>query len=221
MEPARFQAWWRQFERRTDGEDSHQIARRLRAKLRRTRVAERPEFIRGLWDVLLRQRRAYGVALLLLDDLKELERLHELARSLVPLPGLQSPDEEAHLADLLRVLAASNVRELLRPVEAYLLKRPIGPYWATVPWALWPHRKRLFTRAWQRYLGDVRPTDWKSTEVVECFLTEPEAVSLVRDAISGRDPQNWTHLRDALIGTADHVGWLSAEQRESLDRALL
>ncbi|HXV76379.1 MAG TPA: hypothetical protein VD788_08665 [Candidatus Polarisedimenticolaceae bacterium] len=220
MDTIRFQTWWRQFERRVEGEGCHEIARRLRAKLRRTRVADRPEFVRELWDKLLQRQHSYGVALLVLGGLSELERLRELARRLTPLPPPQPADEEAHLADLMRILAASNDDELLRPVETYLLERPISPYWATVPWALWPHRKRLFARAWQRYLQDVQPTDWKPTEVLECFLAEPDAVRLVRTTISDNHPEHWNDLRDALIGEADQVGWLSVEQRESLDRVI-
>lgn len=217
----RFESWWRQFGRRVEGEEPHEIARRLRVKLKRTRVAERPRLLRKLWVGLLQDWRAYGVALLLLDHLKDVRLLHELARGLVPLPSLQSADEEAHLADLMRILAAADSTALLPPVECYLLERPIGRFWSTVPWALWPHRPGLFARAWRRYLLDLRPSDWNPPEVLECFLSEPEAVRVVRAAIVDEHPDGWNVVRDALLGEARQVGWLSDEQRESLDRAVL
>jgi hypothetical protein len=215
-----FERWWRAFQSRTRGEDPHRVAGRLRAKLRRTRVAERPVLRQRLWRALLRERHDYGVALFLLASESDHTCLGELAAFLTPLPELQSRDQESHLADIVRLLAATDVAPLLRPVEAYLLRRPIGPHWATVPWALWPHRKHLFARAWQRYLREVRPDHWNSSQVLAAFLAEPEAVRVVRRTVAREQPENWSSLREALIGVADRVEWLSREQRESLDRAV-
>jgi hypothetical protein len=220
MTSRQFDRWWRHFDRRAQGEGCHEITRRLRSKLKRIRVADRPAFVRKLWPALLQDWHAYGVALQLLSHLREVERLHEMVDALMPLPGLQGTDEEAHLADLMRILAASDVPTLLEPVECYLLERPIGPYWETVPWALWPHRQQTFARAWQRYLVDVRPTDWKPTEVLESFLSEPDAVRVVRAEIAGDHPDDWNSLRDALRGEAEQVGWLSDEQRASLNQVI-
>ncbi len=221
MNSKRFDIWWDGFQRRVADEEPFEIANRLRRKLCRTRVTEREEFLRRLWGVLLQRRRAYGVALFLLEGVKDLAQLRQLARKLMPLPGLQARDEESHLADLLRLLAAADVPTLLPPVEAYLLERPIGPYWATVPWALWPHQKELFARAWQRYLCETQPSDWNAALIIDSFLTEPEAVSLVRTMVAAVRPESWEFLRQALIGEAGQVGWLSEEQRESLDQAVL
>lgn len=216
-----FEKWWKRFECRLEDEEPYKTASRLQRKLGRMRVAERPEFLLQLWEVLLQHRHAYGVTLFLLDAVTDLVQLYEMAERLTPLPSLQPPDEEAHLADLIRILAASDVPGLGPPVEAYLLVRPIGPFWATVPWALWPHQKKLFTRAWQRYLRETQPTEWNATLIVKSFLTEPDAVRLVRSAVARQHPEDWEPLRLALIGEADQVGWLSEEQRESLDQAVL
>ena len=216
-----FDTWWSGFERRACDAGPHETAERLRGKLRRTRVAERPGFLCDLWQVLLQQRRDYGVALFLLDALTDADCLHELALRLCPLPGLQSPDEEAHLADLMRVLAAANDPDLLLPVTQYLLERPMSPEWTTVPWALWPHQKELFARAWQRYLRETQPADWHDGLIVKSFLAEPDAVRLVRSKVALEHPEHWDTLRAALIDVADQVSWLSREQRASLDRAVL
>ena len=217
----RFQIWWSGFERRTRQDDPFDTALRLSVKLRRTRVADRPEFVNQLWEVLLQRRHAYGVALFFLDSLTDAQYLRSLAEYLLPLPPNQSHDEESHLADLVRVLAAADIPGVLAPVEQYLLDRPIGPLWATVPWALWPHQAELFARAWLRYLREIQPNDWGTAMIVRSFLTEPEAVRLVRSTISGDHPEQWISLREALLGEADRMSWLSEEQRESLGRAVL
>jgi len=218
---SRFEIWWSGFERRTRDDDPFDTALRLSVKLRRTRVAERPEFVNQVWEVLLQRRRAYGVALFFLDSLTDAQYLRSLAEYLVPLPPNQPHDEESHLADLVRLLAAADLPGVLTPVEQYLLDRPIGPLWATVPWALWPHQKELFALAWLRYLREIQPNDWSSALIVKAFLTEPDAVRLVRTTISRDHPEQWDSLREALLGEAEQVGWLSEDQRESLGRAVL
>lgn len=221
MLSTRFESWWDGFERRTRNDDAFDTALRLSVKLRRTRVADRPEFVNQLWEVLLQRRHSYGVALFFLDSLTDAQYLRSLAEYLVPLPPNQSHDEESHLADLVRLLAAADMPGVLEPVEQYLLDRPIGPLWATVPWALWPHQAELFSRAWLRYLHEIQPNDWGTAMIVRAFLTEPDAVRLVRSTISRDHPEHWTSLREALLGEADQVSWLSEEQRESLGRAVL
>ena len=221
MADRRFEAWWDGFTRRARHAGAYDTARRLQDKLRRTRVAERSEFLRDLWEVLLQRRREYGIALFLLDALTDPEGLQELATHLLPLPDLQSSDEEAHLADLMRLLAAADDPTVLPPVREYLLERGISPEWTTVPWALWPHQKDLFAQAWQRYLREKQPGDWNCSAMVKSFLAEPDAVRIVRSKVAHEHPEHWDVLRAALIDEAEHVGWLSREQRASLDRAVL
>jgi len=217
----RFEIWWSGFERRTRHDDPFDAALRLSVKLRRTRVADRPEFVNQLWEVLLQRRHAYGVALFFLDSLTDAQYLRSMAEYLVPLPPHQPHDEESHLADLVRILAAADMPGVLAPVEEYLLDRAIGPLWATVPWALWPHQTELFALAWLRYLREIQPNDWSTAMIIKSFLTEPDAVRLVRTTISQNHPEHWNSLREALLGEAEQVGWLSDEQRESLGRAVL
>ena len=217
----RFEAWWDGFTRRAVHVGPYETAHRLRGKLRRTRVAQRSEFLRDLWEVLLRRRREYGIALFLLETVTDPAGLHELAACLSPLPELQSPDEEAHLADLMRLLAAAGDPALLPPVREYLLERGMSRDWVFVPWALWPHQKELFAQAWQRYLRETQPGDWSGPAVVKTFLAEPDAVRVLRSKVADEHPEHWHVLRAALLDEASHVGWLSREQRALLDRAVL
>jgi len=145
-----FDRWWQHFLRSMGLEEPHESARRLRRKLQRVKVADRPEFVKRLLEKLLQRHHAYGVALLVLEGIKDPAHLEDIADNMAPLPGPQTDDEESHLSDLIRILAAANMDSLLPVVEEYLLNREIGAYWPSVPWAVWPHRKRLFGKAWLR-----------------------------------------------------------------------
>ena len=137
-----FDKWWDRFLRSMGLEEPHETARRLRRKLRRVKVADRPQFVKRLLEKLLQLHHAYGVTLLVLEGITDPAHLDDIAEHLMPLPGPQTDDEESHLSDLIRLLAAANNDSLMPVVEAYLLERDIGPYWPSVPWAVWPHRKR-------------------------------------------------------------------------------
>lgn len=215
-----FDRWWSRFARESAGEDPYLTAQRLRRKIRRTRVADRRAFLRHLWRRLLRDDLAFGVALFLLEESLPPEVLLDLARQLRPLPALQSDDEESHLADLIRCLAATGERRLAAPVEEYLLERAIGPHWASVPWTLWPRRRRLFARAWERYFVDVAPSNWDEDRALNPFLGERDAAKAVAARLAERAPERLERFREILLRRAQSVGWLSPSQRESLERAL-
>ena len=215
-----FDSWWSRSRRRLSAEDSYDTAWRLRRKLRRIRVAERHNFVNRLLDVLLREERAYGVALFFLEGLSDPVYLVRIAEGLRPLPGLQSDDEESHLADLLRILAAAAGPALPPVIEEYLIDRPIGPHWPSVPWALWPGHKELFASAWHRFFTEHHPEDPPAQPIVQAFLTEHEAIRRVRPALAAASPELWAALREALSRLAGRVGWLAPEQRENLERAL-
>jgi hypothetical protein len=220
LTPQRFDRWWAHFSARFGNEDSYAVARRLRRKIRRVKVDARPDFLRRLFGVLLRQERSYGVALFLLDAISDPVYLRELAELMRPLPALQSEDEESHLSDLVRILAAVNDPEFLPVVEEYLLDRPIGPHWPSVPWALWPAERDLFSRAWCRFLSRLSHEERPNTLIVKTFLSEPDAICAVRDRLRHESPDRWEELREALLRHAGDAGWMSAGQREALEQAI-
>lgn len=220
MPSASFETWWTRSRLRLSSEDPYETARRLRRKLRRTRVADRPALVGRLLEVLLREERAYGVVLFLLEGLSDPAYLERIAGDLRPLPGLQPDDEESHLADLLRIIAAAAGASLPPVVEEYLLERPISPHWPSVPWAVWPARKTLFASAWRRFFLEHHPDDPAAQPVVRALLSEHEAVRRVRSAIEDGSPERWAALRQALELQASRTGWLSTEQREALKGAI-
>ena len=213
--------WWRGFQAGLDeGSDSYDAARELRRRIGGLDVDERQEFLLAALDVLLVQRHAYGVIFFLLEGISDPSFLTEIASRLEPLPSLQSDDEESHLADLIRVLAAAGDAELMAPVETYLIERPIGPHWASVPWAIWPRRPKLFGSAWVRFFVEHDPADWRHTLVIKSFLAEPEAILAIRVPLEHESAGAWEALREALLRQAGSPSWLSEGQRDALDRAV-
>ncbi|MCP3977731.1 MAG: hypothetical protein GY716_00175 [bacterium] len=215
-----FTTWWGGFreELRKPG-DPHDRARTLRMRLSTLDVGDRRRFTRDVLGHLLRER-AYGVSLFLLEGVTDESCLRDIAENLLPLPGLQSEDEESHLADLIRVLAAVNDTSLMDPVDAYLLEREIEAHWASVPWALWPHHKQTFADAWLRFFLAVAADEWKDTLVIKSFLIEPAAIRIVRARLEPASPDTWNALREALLRQAGLVRWLSDDERAALERAL-
>ena len=223
MPTAEFENWWAEIQRHPGGlraTEAHATARRISRRLRALTNADHSEFVDQLMQVLLERHHAYGVALFLLEGISDPAVLDMIARHLQPLPGRQCDDEEAHLADLIRVLAAANDASLMPVARDYLLQREIVPGWATVPWALWPHNKELFGDAWARFFRERDPAEWTSTLIIKSFLTEPDAISVVRKRFDGGSGRHWAALRDALLRQAGLVGWLSAEQRAELEQLL-
>ena len=221
MPSAEFENWWAEIQRQPGGlrdTDALDTARRVGRALRRLTDAEHARYFDQLMQVLLRRHHAFGVTLFLLEGVEDPALLHRLVAWLSPLPDPQDDDEEAHLADLVRVLAAADDDDLMPVVEAYLLDRPIVPVWSTVPWALWPHRKDLFAAAWTRFFNERNPAEWMNTLVIKSFLGEPEAIDVVRHRIEETEGSNWRPLRDALLRQAGIASWLSTEQRRDLEQ---
>lgn len=209
-----FQSWLR------EQPDPHDAARRLRRHLSALPPDEQRRLLNQAIAVLLRERHAYGVTLFLLEGITDPDYLHRIATELQPLPGLRSDDEESHLSDLIRILAAAEIETFIPVVRDYLLNRPISPHWASVPWALWPHHAELFTTSWRRFFLEIESDRWKNTLVIKSFLTEPEAIQKVRAALEPESVELWNTLRSALLRQAGTVGWLSRPQTDELEQAL-
>lgn len=213
--------WWGCFRAELGGRiDPMETARRLQRRLRDLEGPERQVWLDRILEFLLAERRAYGVCLFLLEGITDPGYLRVIARHLEPMPARCDDDDEGNLADLIRVLGAADDRELLPAVEHYLLRRDLAPAWSTVPWALWPHRKALFTTAWNRYFSTEDPAGWHNTLVVRSFLTEPEAIRLVRGRLEEENSERWELLRAALLRQAGSASWLSSSQRAELEKAV-
>jgi hypothetical protein len=221
MSSAEFEQLWISFESARDAStDSYENAAWWGNRLPGLEPAKGNRQLERLLSRLLQRSHDYGITLFLLERLSDPAVLELICTHIQPLPDIQSADEEAHLADLIRILAASDEPSLEAPVRYYLLERTIGPHWATVPWSLWPHSKNLFGEAWKRYFLECAETDWMGTLVIKSFLADTAAISLVREHLSEEYPRQWDLLRNTLIQQAGSVSWLSADDRLLLDDCL-
>lgn len=221
MPSAAFENWWTEFQRTPDAlANPHEAARRIGRHLRSVAAAEQRAFIDDLLEILLQREYRYGVALFMLEQVTDPHALLMLSQRLRPLPELRTEDQEGHLADLVRILASTDDPELMPAVQTYLVDRPIGPHWSSVPWALWPHRKDLFGQAWARFFRHQHPSIAEGTLVIRSFLSEPDAIQVVHQVLLESSPDRWDALRDALLRQVGSVRWLDADQRAALDRSL-
>ena len=78
----------------------------------------------------------------------------------------------------------------------------------------------LWGKAWRRFFLERDPADPKGTLIIKSFLTEPEAVRVIKHSLEVDSPDSWKPLREALLRQAGLVSWLSDDQREALDRAV-
>ena len=216
-----FDRWWNQTLREPGAlDDAYRMARTLWARLDRVEQQDRQRCTERLMRVLLRERLAYGIVLFLLEGMTDPADLKTIHENLLPLPERQSDDEEGHLADLIRILAAADEPTLLPAVRDYLLEREIVPIWPSVPWALWPHQQSIFGQAWYRYFVEQDPSDWPATLVLRSFLGEPEAIRAFRQPLAQSAADRWTALRVALLSLAVNASWLSEDQRVALHQVL-
>ncbi len=216
---AEFLAWWRPLDQaRARAEDPQVAARAIREELRALPARKRRRFLEPLTRELVGKRKEFGVALFLMEGIEDPAYLRTLAEHLDPLPEPQAaPDAEAHLADLVRLLAAGGDARGRALVRAYLLERPIGPAWETVPWALWPAERALFAEAWTRYFTEVEPRRWKGGDTVRSFLAEPEAVEAVREAMRAAGAnRRWGVLRRDLARESENAPWLAPDETTRL-----
>ena len=220
-ESVSYDEWWSEFvEGLRERGDAYEAAARLRRRLQALPPKERGPRAAAALHSLLVEQRAFGVALFLLEGLTDRRLLRTIASALEPLPDRCWDEEESYLADLIRLLAAADDELLVAPVRSYLLERRIDPQWSTVPWALWPHGRELFARAWRRFFVETEPAEWAGSLVVRPFLSEADAIVLVRDRLGDAAPARWNGFRDALARQAGLAGWLTTKQRTALERAL-
>jgi hypothetical protein len=216
-----FENWWSEFQRAPDAlAKPHAAARRIGRYLRSLDPTVQLDFIDDLLQALLQRQHRYGVSLFMLEQITDPKALSILADRLDPLPDLQSEDEEGHLADLIRILATVDDSQVLPVVRTYLVERAIGPHWSSVPWAVWPHHKELFGQAWARFYRHQPPSIAEGTLVIRSFLSEPDAIHVVRKALVESSPRRWDDLRGALLRQAGSVRWMDDGQRAALDRSL-
>jgi hypothetical protein len=220
MAPGELDRWWERYrDGLADDADPAEIAQAVRSRLATVRGRVYGRLLRRALRDLTR-RGAYGAVLHLLQTIRNPDYLHDVASGFDGPAPAPDDDEEAWLADLMRVLAAADEENWIAPLRRYLLEWPMDAHWTTVPWALWPHRAGLFAAAWARYFREREPGDWRAEGVLRTFLGDPLAIRAVAETLDGEEPARWAELRRQLSRRAGDVTWLSTDQRAELERAL-
>jgi len=156
----------------------------------------------------------WGIALGVLQTEATRDQIRSLCGSVRSLPV--EPEAESNLVYVLRVLAADPNGDCLAAVEDYLLKGPFRVYWSALPWALWPHHRDLFVRAWVRYFTTRPSKEWRNTVVPQAFLGRADAL---KSQLLMTSNAAWRELRRALKKHRD-APWLNDEQRSALSELL-
>jgi|GEM_PF-2170355 len=178
----------------------------------------RTEFIDELVSIVCDRSKGSGVAFSVLEKNCTAEGFSRIASYVSTLSASTGLDDQSALSAALRVLAGSDNPRHRDLLKRYLLVAPIGVYWTSVPWALWPRDMDMFARSWTRYFSSVPATTWRDTVIVQAFLSKSDAIVCVRDVLQSATEEAWGHLRMALLKQIDRP-WLKESEREQLKLA--
>jgi hypothetical protein len=214
-----FEAWWSDYLTRTAGvRDAGAVIDDLRARLARLPAAERALLEDGFVEVVLGRREGWSEAAGALEGRLTRAGCSRIAARAVSLQRA-SLEDESYEAQLMRLLAASPACEEAPVVRSYLLDEPIGMYWSTVPWSLWPRDTDLFIAAQMRYLAERGPESVRGTAVIQSFFNTPTALALLKEALVRSDRQAlWERFRRAALDTRDT--YLDDEKRHEVEAIL-
>ncbi|MGH9970482.1 MAG: hypothetical protein ACREBG_22200 [Pyrinomonadaceae bacterium] len=218
MDQIGFDELWKGFISPEYKDSGFENVREIRNYLHRLPDHKRAAFLDELVSVAIAGKEGYGIALSVLESESMPQHVRVICEYVTRVlndPMLQEND----LVGFLRILASDKFGQCLAPVETYLLKRRIGPYWNSLPWALWPHQPELFARAQGRYFT-TRPSDeWRHSVIPQAFLTRADALALVKQRLSEVSGNAWHELRNVLLKQLD-AEWLNESDRKSLSEVL-
>jgi hypothetical protein len=200
---------------------------------------ERPPFLDGLTDVVLRKAAGWTVAAGALFDCATATQRRMIVQHLrdtgeLDANGVLSADfignrhfrtegerymARDHTDDLLLILAGEESDEFIPLIQQYLDTQIIDCTYTGVCWKLWKHHKELAVKGWARFFTS--SPEWPSSHsaVVQAFQDEPEALAALRDALLKESPDTWGALRETMTDMGP-MGWLSDEQKAELRRVV-
>lgn len=217
MDRVNFDTWWSDFlaapQVRGAKDGGYSAVEDIRRYVAAMSPNLRSEFVNELARIACAQSEGWSLAISSLEKTQDAKAFARIARHVLELKASTSFDSQSALGASLRVLAGSADPAHRRLLEEYLLEAPVGLYWTSVPWAVWPGDRDLFGRAWARYFSTVPVPNWRDTAIVQAFLSKPEALACVRDALRVTNGAAWTVLRAAIVSHSD-APWLSRDQCE-------
>lgn len=218
MDEIGFDELWSEFISRDYKDSGLENVSQVRNYLHSLSDQKAAAFLDELVLVVLDRRDGYGIALSVLESESRPQHVRVICEHVTRI--LDNPvRQESDLISLLRVLAADAAGHCLAPVEAYLLEGEIGPYWNSLPWALWPHHPELFVRAQVRYFATRPAEEWRSSAIPQAFLARADALTLIKPKLSNLSDAAWHELRSVLLGQLQ-APWLNEAQRKSLATVL-
>ena len=149
MSQVEFDELWRDLLRGEYKDGGYENIRQVIRYLAPLPENKRQAFLNELVSVGLNKSYGWGIALGVLESEATPEQIQRLCENVSSIRA--EPEGESNLVYVLRVLAKDATGDCLAPVADYLLNEPFRVYWSSVPWALWPHHRDLFVRAWVRY----------------------------------------------------------------------
>jgi len=220
MKPLRreFSEWWPSLlSRWSDSRDGYDIIDSAAAFLSRLSPEERRPFLDGL--VTVAEDRSDGDALAI--DLLKLfaepphaTRIYALAKTS---PPYETPQEESYLVSLLRVVASKGSDSEQDVVDAYFGHVPLPRYYSSLQWSLWPGRPDSFGRTYARFLVEIPHERWEHTAVVQAFMRDPHALTVVRRVLAGTETLQ--HL-DRAVSRQLTLGLWSEDEKQAISVAL-
>lgn len=219
MSEVDFEELWKEFISREYKDSGFENIRQVQNYIRGLTDHKRAAFLDELVSVVINQKDGYGIALSVLES--EAMPQHIQAICAYVNGRLDNPNEpEMEIVSTLRVLASDASGQCLAPVERYLLDHNIGPYWSSLPWALWPHHPELFCRAQVRYFTACLSKEWRYSVIPQAFLTHPDALASLKSRLSEVSDGAWQELRSVLLEQRN-ASWLNEAQRKLLAEVLV
>ncbi len=218
MSQVDFEELWQEFIRVEYKDGGYENIRQVQRFVRGLPDQKHDAFLDELVSVGLNKKDGWGIALAVLESEATPRHIQAICGG-VNLLSDDKPKEESNFVWVLRVLASDPAGQCLVPVEDYLLKRKIDPYWASLPWALWPHHPDLFYRAWVRYFTSRPSKEWRHSVIPQAFLSRADALAQLQSRLSAASESAWQELR-SVLWEQRNAPWLNDEQRRSLAEVL-
>jgi hypothetical protein len=219
MSEVEFEELWKEFISREYKDSGFENIRQVQNYIRGLSDRKRAAFLDELVSVGISRKDGYGIALSVLESEAMPQHIQVMCAYVNRI--INNPSEpEIDVISILRVLASDASGQCLAPVERYLLDNKIGPYWSSLPWALWPHHPELFCRAQVRYFTTRPSNEWRYSVIPQAFLTRPDALALLKSRLSEVSKGAWQELRGVLLEQRN-ASWLNEAQQKMLAEVLV
>ena len=80
----------------------------------------------------------------------------------------------------------------------FLLSDNLNKNHSLVQWAVYPTFPDLFAKAYSRYLVETNYKEWTGSAIVQAFMTQPQALEVVRDFLKVNNHKVWQYLKNDL-----------------------